>query len=552
MNRRYSIFLIAFFAACTSLLAQGSDKHRLHLARQLSVYNNIVKELNLFYVDSIMPEKMINKSIDAMLRNLDPYTEYYPEDKSEELKMMTTGKYAGIGSVIRYHTDKKTTVIAEPYEEMPAYKAGLRAGDLILSVNGTNVKGMSTDSVSDLLRGEPGTSLTLEIERPGKKGKMNITLERASIALPPIAYYGIQDNNVGYILLESFTDDCAKKMRRAIIELKKQGAKSFIIDLRGNGGGLLNEAVDIVNLFVPKGKVIVTTKGKTRQSNETYKTKNEPLDTISPVAVLVDGHSASASEIVAGSLQDLDRAVVIGSRTFGKGLVQSTRQVSYGGYLKLTTAKYYIPSGRCVQALDYSHMIDDGRTRRVPDSLTNVFRTAAGREVRDGGGIRPDVEPKPEELSTLLYYLMQDMSIFDFATEFRIKNKQIAAADSFAISDDIYAEFCQYLKKRGFTYDLQSAKALKELKKLIEFEGFTAITGEEIESLEKKLHANLDHSLDHFSKDVKDLIADEIIKRYYGRKGEIVYSLRQDTDLKEAYSILKDGERYRKILSPSK
>lgn len=552
MNRRYSIFLIALFAACTSLLAQGSDKHRLHLARQLSVYNNIVKELNLFYVDSIMPEKMINKSIDAMLRNLDPYTEYYPEDKSEELKMMTTGKYAGIGSVIRYHTDKKTTVIAEPYEEMPAYKAGLRAGDLILSVNGTNVKGMSTDSVSDLLRGEPGTSLTLEIERPGKKGKMNITLERASIALPPIAYYGIQDNNVGYILLESFTDDCAKKMRRAIIELKKQGAKSFIIDLRGNGGGLLNEAVDIVNLFVPKGKVIVTTKGKTRQSNETYKTKNEPLDTISPVAVLVDGHSASASEIVAGSLQDLDRAVVIGSRTFGKGLVQSTRQVSYGGYLKLTTAKYYIPSGRCVQALDYSHMIDDGRTRRVPDSLTNVFRTAAGREVRDGGGIRPDVEPKPEELSTLLYYLMQDMSIFDFATEFRIKNKQIAAADSFAISDDIYAEFCQYLKKRGFTYDLQSAKALKELKKLIEFEGFTAITGEEIESLEKKLHANLDHSLDHFSKDVKDLIADEIIKRYYGRKGEIIYSLRQDTDLKEAYSILKDGERYRKILSPSK
>ena len=552
MNRRYSIFLIALFAACTSLLAQGSDKHRLHLARQLSVYNNIVKELNLFYVDSIMPEKMINKSIDAMLRNLDPYTEYYPEDKSEELKMMTTGKYAGIGSVIRYHTNKKTTVIAEPYEEMPAYKAGLRAGDLILSVNGTNVKGMSTDSVSDLLRGEPGTSLTLEIERPGKKGKMNITLERASIALPPIAYYGIQDNNIGYILLESFTDDCAKKMRRAIIELKKQGAKSFIIDLRGNGGGLLNEAVDIVNLFVPKGKVIVTTKGKTRQSNETYKTKNEPLDTISPVAVLVDGHSASASEIVAGSLQDLDRAVVIGSRTFGKGLVQSTRQVSYGGYLKLTTAKYYIPSGRCVQALDYSHMIDDGRTRRVPDSLTNVFRTAAGREVRDGGGIRPDVEPKPEELSTLLYYLMQDMSIFDFATEFRIKNKQIAAADSFAISDDIYAEFCQYLKKRGFTYDLQSAKALKELKKLIEFEGFTAITGEEIESLEKKLHANLDHSLDHFSKDVKDLIADEIIKRYYGRKGEIVYSLRQDTDLKEAYSILKDGERYRKILSPSK
>lgn len=552
MNRKYSIFIIAILATIMTATAKADDKHRLHLARQLSIYNNIVKELNLFYVDSIMPEKMINKSIDAMLRNLDPYTVYYPEDKSEELKMMTTGKYAGIGSVIRYHTDKKTTVIAEPYEGMPAYKAGLRAGDLILSVNGTDIKGMSTDSVSDLLRGEPGTSLTLDIERPGKKGKMSVTLERASIALPPIAYYGIKNGDVGYILLESFTDDCAKKMRRSIMELKKQGAKSFIIDLRGNGGGLLNEAVDIVSLFVPKGKVIVTTKGKTKQSNETYKTTSEPIDTVSPVAILVDGQTASASEIVAGSLQDLDRAVVIGSRTFGKGLVQSTRPVSYGGYLKLTTAKYYIPSGRCVQALDYSHMIDDGRTSRVPDSLTNVFHTAGGREVRDGGGIRPDVEPKPEELSTLLYYLIQDMAIFDFATEFKLKNKEIACADSFTISDEVYSEFCEYLKKRGFTYDLQSAKALKELKKLIEFEGFTAITKEEIEALEKKLHANLDHSLSHFSKDVKDLVADEIIKRYYGRQGEIIYSLRQDSELKEAFAILKDNERYKKILSPVK
>ena len=466
--------------------------------------------------------------------------------------MMTTGKYAGIGSVIRYHTDKKTTVIAEPYESMPAYKAGLRAGDLILSVNGIDVKGMSTDSVSDLLRGEPGTPLTLEIERPGKKGKMNVTLERASIALPPIAYYGIQEGNVGYILLDSFTDDCAKKMRRAVIELKRQGAESFVIDLRGNGGGLLNEAVDIVNLFVPKGKVIVTTKGKTKQSNETYKTTSEPIDTVSPIAVLVDGQTASASEIVAGSLQDLDRAVVIGSRTFGKGLVQSTRPVNYGGYLKLTTAKYYIPSGRCVQALDYSHMIDDGRTSRVPDSLTNIFHTAAGREVRDGGGIRPDVEPKPEELSTLLYYLIQDMAIFDFATEFKLKNKEIATADSFVVSDAVYTEFCEYLKKRGFTYDLQSAKMLKELKKMIEFEGFTAITKNDIEALQKKLHTNLDHSLTHFCKDVKDLVADEIIKRYYGRQGEIIYSLRQDSELKEAFAILKDSERYRKILSPAK
>jgi carboxyl-terminal processing protease len=315
---------------------------------------------------------------------------------------------------------------------------------------------------------------------------------------------------------------------------------------------LLNEAVDIVNLFVPKGKVIVTTKGKIKQANEIYKTKNEPIDTISPIAVLVDGHTASASEIVAGSLQDLDRGVVIGTRTFGKGLVQSTRQVNYGGYLKLTTAKYYIPSGRCVQALDYSHMIDDGRTSRLPDSLTNVFHTAAGREVRDGGGIRPDIEPKSEELSTLLFYLIQDMAIFDFATDFRIKNETIASAESFTISDEVYAEFTEYLKKRGFTYDLQSAKILKDLKKMIEFEGLASIAKEEIENLEKKLQANLDHSLQHFKKDVKDIIADEIIKRYYGNKGEIIYGLREDGDLKEAFAILKDNERYRMILSPGK
>lgn len=531
---------------------QADDKQKLQLARQLSIYNSIVKELNLFYVDSIMPEKMINKSINAMLNNLDPYTEYYPEDESEELKMMTTGKYAGIGSTIRFHTKKNSTVIAEPYENMPAHKAGLKAGDVLLSINNTSVKGMSTDSVSNLLRGEPGTIITLEIERPGKKGKMSIKIERASIALPAISYYGIQENNTGYILLESFTENCSKDLRHAIVELKKQGAKSFVIDLRGNGGGLLNEAVDIVNLFVPKNKIIVTTKGKTKLSNEVYKTKREPIDTESPIAILVDGQSASASEIVAGSMQDLDRAVIIGSRTYGKGLVQSTREVSHGGFLKLTTAKYYIPSGRCVQALDYSHMMENGRSTRMPDSLTTVFHTAAGREVRDGGGIRPDVEPKPEELSTLLYYLIQDMSIFDFATEFAIKHKEITPAETFAINDEVYKEFTDYLKSTGFNYDLQSAKMIKELKKMIEFEGLSELTRTEIESLEKKLQTNLDYSLSHFSKDVKHLLADEIVKRYYGQKGEIIYNLREDPDLKEAYRILNNTDEYKRILSPKK
>ena len=550
--KRKIFTLLLILATLPTITIKADDKHKLQLSRQISIMNAIIKDLNLFYVDSIMPEKLINKSIDAMLNNLDPYTEYYPANKADELKMMTTGKYAGIGSVIRFHTEKKTTVLSEPYEGMPAQKAGLKAGDAIISIDGVNVKGMSTDSVSDRLRGEPGTTLTIEYERPGKKGTQKVKLQRESIALPAIPYYGMVKENIGFVQLNSFTEECSKEMRRAIIELKKQGATSFIIDLRSNGGGLLNEAVEIVNLFVPKDKIIVTTKGKIKQSNEIFKTKKAPIDTTSPIAILVDGQTASASEIVAGSLQDLDRAVIIGSRTFGKGLVQSTREVNGGGYLKLTTAKYYIPSGRCVQALDYSHVIDQGKTSRVPDSLTTAFYTAAGREVRDGGGIRPDIEPKSEELSTLLFYLMQDMAIFDFATEYTQKNEFIAPAETFDITDEEYEEFKKLLKSRNFSYDLISVKVLKDLKQAAEFEGFSEIVKDEIASLEKKLQANLDHSLTHFEKDIRKIIADEIVHRYHGQKGRIIYNLREDTDLSEAYRILENEKEYKEILSPRK
>jgi carboxyl-terminal processing protease len=358
----------------------------------------------------------------------------------------------------------------------------------------------------------------------------------------------MRNGNVGYILLESFTENCARDMRRAIVALKKEGATAFIIDLRDNGGGLLNEAVDIVNLFTPKGVTIVTTKGKTKQANSTYKTSKEPLDTTSPLVVLVNGQSASAAEIVAGALQDLDRAVIIGSRTYGKGLVQTTRQMPGGSYLKLTTSKYYIPSGRCIQALDYSHLIDNGRSTRIPDSLTNIFHTAAGREVRDGGGIRPDIEPKDEELSTLLFYLMQDIALFDYATEYRHKHDSIAPATEFAITDKEYDDFKKYLKSTKFSYDIQSLKILEQLKKMIEFEGYEKITREEIESLEKKLQGNLDYSLTHFEKEVKNIVADEIITRYYGRKGNIENGLRDDTDINEAYAILGNEKRYKDIL----
>ncbi|MBP3613572.1 MAG: S41 family peptidase [Bacteroidaceae bacterium] len=551
MRRRipFIVFPLAVLSILT-LLAFSNDRRKFNLSQQLNIFNTIIKELDLFYVDTIAPDKLIKNGVDAMLSRLDPYTVYYSEDDADELKMMITGKYAGIGSIIRYHTDKKTTVIAEPYDNMPAAKAGLKCGDALLTVDGIDVKGMSTDSVSNLLRGEPGTKLKLEIERPGVKKPMSVIIERASISLPSLPYYGILHDSIGYILFDSFTENCAKEMRRAIVDLKGRGAKSFIIDLRGNGGGSLQESVNIVNLFVPKGKTIVTTKGKIKQANEEYKTTREPMDTESPLIILVDGSTASASEILAGSLQDFDRAVIVGSRTYGKGLVQTTRSLPGNGYLKLTTSKYYIPSGRCVQALDYSHRKSDGTVQRIPDSLTNVFHTAAGREVRDGGGIRPDVEPKSEELSTLLFYLMQDMTIFDYATEYTLRNDTIAPAATFEISDADYELFKKKLIASGFSYDMRSSKMLKQLKEMIKFEGYEEITKDDIASLEGKLQQNLGHSLEHFASHIKRLIGDEIVKRYYGQKGGVVYNLRDDTDIEEAFKILSDGERYKKILAP--
>lgn len=551
MKRKRSLFILPIILlGVVALLAFSNGGRSFQLSQQLSVFNKIIKDLELFYVDTIQPKRIIKTGIDAMLADLDPYTVYYPADESDELKMMITGKYAGIGSVIRYHTDKKTTVISDPYENLPAAKAGLKIGDAILSIDGVDVRGMSTDSVSHMLRGEPGSMLTLEIERPGTEKPMTVKLERESIALPPIRYYGMLEDSIGYIMLESFTENCSKDMRRAVIDLKEQGARKFVIDLRGNGGGSLVESINIVNLFVPKGKTIVTTKGKRKQANETYKTTREPIDTTSPLAVLVDGQTASAAEIVSGAIQDLDRGVVIGSRTFGKGLVQSTTNLPYDGYLKITTSKYHIPSGRCIQALDYSHRNDDGTVQRIPDSLTNVFYTEAGREVRDGGGIRPDVEPKAEKLTTLLFYLMQDMAVFDFATQYSLEHDSIAPADKYEISDEDYDRFKKYLISTGFNYDMQSSKMLVQLKKMIEFEGYAEITKDDIESLEKKLQHNLEHDLNYFAKDVKHLLTDEIVRRYHGQKGEIVYNLRNDSDLKESCAILNSQERYKEILTP--
>lgn len=552
--KKSRIGIIVPLLIITALCFSGfkGDSHNFQLSKQLNIFNTLIKELDLYYVDTIMPEKTIKTGIDAMLEKLDPYTTYYNEEGSQELKMMITGKYAGIGSLIRFHEKKNTTAIAEPYDNMPAAKAGLQIGDLIQSINGVSVIGMSSDSVSNMLRGEAGTKLTIVVERPGEKEHITIKLERESIALPSIPYYGMMRDSIGYLQLESFTEGCSKEMRRALIEMKSKGAHAYIIDLRSNGGGSLQEAIEIVNLFVPRGLNIVETKGKTKRANQIYKTTREPIDTVSPLIVLVDGHTASAAEIVSGSLQDLDRAVIIGSRTYGKGLVQVTRELPYNSYLKVTTSKYYIPSGRCIQAIDYSHRNEDGSAARIPDSLTNVFYTAAGREVRDGGGITPDIEPKGEKLTTLLFNLIQDMAIFDYATEYKLSHATIAPAETFELSDEDYNKFKEYLKASGFSYDKESYKALKKLKKTLEMEGYAEATKTEVEKMEKTLQHNLDHDLNYFAKDVKRLISDEIIKRYYSQKGGIIFSLRDDTDIAESFKLLNDIERYRNILGAKK
>ena len=545
----YLIPLAIFATLCFS--AFKKDNHNFELSKQLNIFNTLIKEIDLFYVDTIAPEQIVKSGIDAMLSKLDPYTTYYTEEGSQELKMMITGKYAGIGSLIRFHDKKNSTVIAEPYDNMPAAKAGLKIGDLILSIDGVDVRGMSSDSVSNMLRGEAGTKLTVVVERPGEKKPLTIKIERESIALPPIPYYGTIRDSIGYLQLESFTENCSKEMRRALIEMKGKGARSFIIDLRNNGGGSLTEAIEIVNLFVPKGLDIVETKGKTKRANTTYKTTREPIDTVSPLIILVNGNTASAAEIVSGSLQDLDRAVVIGSRTYGKGLVQTTRELPYNSYLKVTTSKYYIPSGRCVQAIDYSHRNEDGSVARTPDSLRNTFYTAAGREVKDGGGIQPDIEPKGEKITTLLFNLIQDMSIFDYATEYALAHPTIAPAETFELSDEDYEAFKSYLKSTGFNYDKESYKILVQLKKMLSLEGYEETTKAEIEKLEKTLQHNLDHDLTFFAKDIKQLIADEIIKRYYSQAGSIVFAMRDDADLEESFKILGDSKLYKKILSPA-
>ncbi len=552
LNRRNGVLLAAVLVAVAFFSFKSGDDRNFQIAKNLDTFNSIVKELDMFYVDTLDPNKTVREGIDYMLSSLDPYTEYYPEDDQAELQQMLNASFGGIGSLITYNQKLKRSMIAEPFEGTPAAKVGLKAGDILMEIDGKDLAGKNNQEVSQMLRGAVGTSFKLKVERPDEKGgtrPLEFDIVRQTIQTPMIPYDTIFNKNVGYINLSTFSGTPSKDFKKTFLKLKKEGITSLVIDLRGNGGGRLEEAVEIANFFLPRGKVIVTTKGKTKQASNTYKTLREPLDLDIPITVLVNGATASASEILSGAFQDFDRAVIVGSRTFGKGLVQTTRPLPYGGVMKLTTSKYYIPSGRCVQAIDYKHRNEDGSVGTIPDSLTTVFHTAAGREVRDGGGVMPDIEVKQEKLPNILFYLVRDNLIFDYATQYCLKHPSIPSPQEFKVTDTDYNDFKAMVKKADFKYDQQSEKIMKTLKEAAKFEGYLDEASEEIKALEKKLTHNLDRDLDYFSKDIRSMIADEIIKRYYYTRGGIIQQLKDDDGLQAALKILADPVKYKETLS---
>jgi len=558
---RYIQFVFLLILLCISCIRaqetssgraeiNNRDDYRFETSKQLEIFNALVKEVELFYVDSIETHKLIRQGIDAMLRGLDPYTEYIPEEKMEDFKILTTGEYGGIGAYIR--TRESGTVIIEPFEGMPAAEAGLKAGDVIMAIDTVKTEILPSNKVSELLKGVPNTKMTVTVKRPGENKPRTFHLTRRQVIVNQVVHYGVYGQETGYIYLQQFTDKSAQEVKTAFEDLKKnRQIKSLILDLRGNGGGILEGAVQIVNLFVPKGKEVLTMKGRVSQWDRTYRTYSTPVDTLIPLVVLIDGESASASEIVAGALQDMDRAALVGQRSFGKGLVQSTRNLPYEGKIKVTTNKYYIPSGRCIQQLDYSHRYTDGNVEAIPDSLTSVFYTANGRSVRDGGGIRPDIEVDEQKLPTMLFYLYvdRDYILFDYVTEWTKKHQTIAPVEEFTFSDADYESFKTYLIEKNFEYDRQSEKALKALKEMAEIEGFIDEDSGLFTALEEKLKPDIKRDLERYKKEIKQLISIEIIKRYYFQRGVKQFQLRDDKTFEKALEVLNDKELFLKILN---
>lgn len=563
-NKRSALFIVSIICGVFLIQAQNlPDKDKpqqryFDISKNIEIFNSVLREMDMFYVDSVDVNKTVRSGIDNMLGTLDPYTTYFNQEDMKEFSTQITGEYAGIGAGIAYKDGK--VAITEPFEGKPADKAGLKTGDYILEIDGKDmttcdkvegeVYGRTLSNfVSNNLKGQPGTSLQVKVERIGEKKPIVVNVIREKISIDPIPYYGLVNPTTGYINLNSFTDKSADDVKKAFLDLKKQGISSLVFDLRQNGGGILEEAVQIVNMFVPKGKVVLSTKGKLKQVDRTYRTTLEPIDTDIPIVVLVDRGSASAAEIVAGSLQDMDRAVLLGERTFGKGLVQATREVPYGGGIKITTSKYYIPSGRCIQAIDYSHRNADGSVGRIPDSLTTVFKTEAGRLVRDGGGVTPDIAIEEEKTPTMTYYLSNQYIIFDWVTEWTSKHKTISSPETFSINDEDYESFKAFVKSKDFQYDRMSEKSMASLKEVMEFEGYMKYADTEFKALEAMLVPNLDRDLETFKDDITKLLNTEIIKRYYYMKGEYIYTLKNDKELTKAIEILNDQNLYKETLS---
>ena len=542
MSKKIKIFVVS----CVVILSSFSftDSY-FEIAKNLDIFTTVYRELNNYYVDETDPGKLMKTAIDKMLKSLDPYTNYIPESEIEDFQFMTTGQYGGIGAVI---TKRKDYVfISEPYKGFPAQKAGLIAGDKILEIDGESAKGKNTEEVSKALKGQPNTDVELLIERPYMKEPFTVNFKRQKISVKSVPYFSYVDDGIGYIKLRSFTRDCSKDIKEALLDLKKQGElRGLILDLRGNPGGLLNESVSIVNLFVEKGQEVVSTKGKIESWDKVYKASRPPIDLETPIVVLINQSSASASEIVAGAIQDLDRGIVIGKRSFGKGLVQQTKKLSYNSQLKLTVAKYYIPSGRCIQALDYSNRNEDGSVGKVPDSLMTAFKTKNGRTVYDGGGIKPDVEVEQDDISNLIISLIQERLFFDYATYFKHSNASLDS--SFTMNDKDFNSFVNFLSDKSYDYKTETEKALEELKSTSENENYFEFIESKFLDLSNEFEINKKNDLNRNKDIIKEILSEEIVSRYYFQEGRIRTSLKYDKEVQEAIKYLAQQNLYDSVL----
>ena len=546
--KKFKLLFFAILIAGYATISYSFVDNYFEVSKNLDIFATLFRELNIYYVDETNPGDLMKKGIDDMLSSLDPYTNYIPESEIEDYGYMTTGQYGGIGALVRQIGDY--VVISEPYEGFPAQKADLRAGDRILKVNDIDVKGKKTDDISKYLKGQASTAIKLLIEREGEAKPFEKTINREEIKIKSVPYSGMLTKNVGYIKLTGFTENAAGEVKEALLGLKKNPElKSLIFDLRGNPGGLLKEAIDIVNLFEDKGTEIVSTRGKVKDWDKTYKATSTAVDVNIPIVVLVDRGSASASEIVSGSLQDLDRGVVIGQRSYGKGLVQQTRPLSYNAQLKVTVAKYYTPSGRCIQALDYSHRNEDGSVDKVPDSLITAFKTKNGRIVYDGGGIAPDIAVEPLKFSSILGSLATKNLVFNYATKYRNAHASIAPAKDFKLTDAEYDDFIAYLGDKEYDYTTKTEKALEEFKNDAKADKSIDLIGADIDALKTKIAHNKKDDLIKYKAEIKQFLEEEIASRYYFQNGRLEASLKDDPELTEAFALLNDTEKYTKILT---